>query len=687
MGYGRIEIWNPANTSKLADLWDDDIHGLPRNVDTIEPSGWKLNEAGSGGFTIQEDHPAAPYVVPGNVVRVCSHDRVNNMTTPLFGWRIREIDRGRIKVRQADKTIDVKGKGLLGDWEDALVGPWRYTRPISATRVFNWASPGLDLSGWTTQLYIQHGSPPPSMADMNRIRPEAWPVPAIFGWWCNTRAFANPQPLGDTLFRRQMTFDSATDVVIYLSANNSFDLWINGASVQLDSSVEPDTSSQLKTWRAIIPFDAGTHDVAIKLHNWGVTPATPDGTSALNGAAFKVVDGKLDTVIWTTNPDSGTGWYGYDYPATKPGFTAPEILGILLSEAQSRGELIGWTITTHGVHSEIPEIAFRVGTRMSDVIDTLTSTHIDVSVDPTALTLHIWPTLGTATGVTVTPTDLTDVVDGDFTNAAMGIWAGGVTWRVDQASINAHGRRATSVQLGALTDAAAVDDALDAYLAANSTPITSTVGSVIDTDTVTAGVDYTVGDTITIDDTIQRCTGLTWTITGTGELACVPEWDSVVGIRRRERERAYDRQIAGFDPPGSAPLLLPKPLVAIGFVSSREWTWSWSDDITDALNEIDPDKPWQVKECDAYERIWRLMIEIDPADLGDAWGTTTVTIIKNGTELNPLYRTSLTTSVWLAATPIWGYESIVPGDRIQIACLEDGGHVDGAVTLSRADTP
>lgn len=667
MPKARLEIWNPTNTVKLADLWDVDPKLWQRNFDDIETTGYKLNEPGSGGLVIQQDHPAAAHVVRDNIVKLHAD------TTPVCAYRIKGRRTKTVSKRHAARTIVARGDGLWADWEKARVGPWSYNRPNSPDRIFNWASPPYDTTGWSSTLYTQTRVKSPHM-------PKLWPNSFVYSEYVLTRADSASQPVGDYLFRRPFTLASAADVVFYIAADSTYDVWIDGVTLERNAAVKPDDTAWQETWRAVVPHDAGTHHLGVRVENWG-------GRSGLIVSAFTVANGHLDMPLFSTGGGTGLAWRSLDVSATRPGFTAPQILQILLSEAQGRGALLGWTIQSHGVHPVIETYGTRVGDSVKKVVDDLATGWIDVEADLVGLKLHLYPKdgLGTATGKTATIADLEVIEDGDVTNAALGIYADGIRWRTDNSSIGDLGRNEGSLTLGTVTDAASADKILDTHLAANSRPVESVVGEVIDVANAVAGIDFKVGDSVSVNGNVQRVVGMSWDVHRNGDLIPYPEFEAPAAVRRREFERSVERQISSFDSPATASLLTMDPLVVKGRPSYETWNWTWSDDIEDALNEIDPEKPWQVKSPKTVMRLAWFQIQCDPDDLPDAWGTTKVTIMKNGVELNPLYRRGLNTLVDLQWTAIWGYEIIYPGDRIQVACLESGGHVDGTIELIVAE--
>lgn len=664
----RLEIWDPSNTVKLGDLWTTDNAGRQRNFDELADTGWKLNEAGAGGFTVQQDHPIVAQLAKRNVVRLTIDG------TPVFPYRIDSIRKKRVTKRQKHRTLQISGSGLLGrEFDKVRVAQWRQGRPNTAERVWNWASPPLDTTGWSSSLTQQTRTVSPHF-------PAYYPISPLYAGWVLTRADSQNQPLGDCLFRRPFTVAAATDAVFFLAADDTFEIWVDGVLIERNAVIYPDVSGWSDTWRYVVPLSSGSHTLAIKTTNYG-------GAHALIASAFEVNGQILGAPFFSTGPGSGLAWRSLDYPDPKPGFTAPQILGMLFTEAQTRGALTGWSIQTHGSHPNIEEFSVRLGTSYRQVLDLIAAQWCDMEPDMSGLKLHLYPKdgLGSASGTTAALTDLEHFDDLDIENAVEVIWADDIEWRQHNGSISTHGRHEGTLTLGAVKSLAAARKIADDYLAVNAFPVESYVGSVLDQSNVVAGVDYSVGDTQTVDGQTLRCSGLTWNVARNGDAVPYVEWESPVAIRRRQLERAVERSIQAFDEPASAPLLSMNRMIIAGKPSTEAWSWSWSDDIEDALNEVDPEKPWQVKRVEKLRRLSIFEIEIDPADLPDAWGDTTVTIMKNGVELNVLYRLKLNTLVAHSWLPIWGYEVVRPDDRLQVACLESGGHVDGRITLTAAD--
>lgn len=679
MGKARIEVWDPTHTSKLGETYTLDDQLRLRNLDDMPATGEKLNELGGGGLTVHLTHPIAQHLRAGNWVRLYSGEH------HVHTFRIREREATTRAPSPADLTVDIDGEDPLEAWRGSVVDPWLAdddARPVSVDRVFNWASPPLDTDDWSDTVYnlVRPASVEP-------LEPEAFPNHDRYYRWILSRPSADAHPAGDYLFRVEFDLDEDCPVVHYLAADNDAEIWVQGCLVQRGLAQKPSTDGFTKTHRWAFPHTAGTITVAIKVTNWPGGSINPSG---FRYTAAKVTDGKFGDVLFTSA--SALPWICKDLPSPFPGFTAPQILQMLLDEAQARGELQGWSIVVHGDHEQIEEYSIRVGTDYVDVISDMRAMWIDARAAKDALELHVWPKgqMGATVEVTLDEPSVvrfTEIEDGEFFNKVQGIWSDGVRWAEHAASIaELEEVRSTSLQLGSVTRPQAVDTILAAYLETHAYPVRSLVSELRDLPGKEAGVDYGVGDTVEVLGEPVRCTGITWQVHPlTGDLIPTPEWETAASVRRRERERALERLIAGFDGPAAAPLLSSSPLIVSGVPQTQELTWSWSDDIEEALNEIDPEKPWQLKRVEKPMRVYAVELEIDEGDLPDAWGFTEIQVLRNGVEMSPFYRVALSTTKAYDRSWMSPYHVIMPSDTVTVRCSMAGGHVDGRVTLYLAE--
>lgn len=671
----RVEIWDRLNTTKLADLWVEDGNGFQRNFDDLKSAGEKLGESGSGSVTIQRDHPAAEFAVPGNVVRLCA--KVDDEDpVPVWAWTISEHDDTLVTLKQKDETIVLEGPGLLERWAASVVAPWIEGRPISQDRVWNWAAPrGFDDSGWSTTSYVQ------SRSTIDLQWPTMYPVSPDGASMLWSSPSSITQAPGSLLFRVTVEPDHDCDVVAFHSADDTADAWVDGVLLNRQAIVYPDHSGWVKTWREVPSLSAGPHVFGYRAVNLAVGGAYFMGTiMETNGA----------TVIGDPLTSTGDGtWKWFDAGnAPTPGFTAPQIVEMLLDEAQARGELEGWSVEAHGDFDNIPEFSCRVGASYREVLDALMAADLDVGVDVEGLVLHLWPPFerGDAHRFDFWEDDL-DVLSvattDDVVTAVLIVWSDGATW-VERGDHPVLGRVSKSLSLGSVTDLNTVLRVGEAYLDSHAEPSRSVVASIENIDLV-PGVQWGVGDWGGVMGEALRCVGLTWTVERDGRLTPVPEFGSISSLRRRTYQLTLDRLTSRFESPLSASVLTSKSLVMSGYPSSSDWTWSWSGSVDDLEELDDPEKPAQPKSPDTVRRLWLVTAEVSEGDLPDAWGDTTIRIVKNGATLNSLYDVTLTTTVAKVQKQIWAYETCSPSDQFTIQIIEFGGHVDGAVTISHCD--
>lgn len=671
-----FRIYNRANSTELSRL-DRTVSG--RVWAPIEASAQdRLNKAGTGSVTVPVDHPSAADLVGGNVIRVY------HGTTCVHAWTILDV-RTITVADEPQRRIVATGTGLLDRWSEALVDPWNAneTRPVSLDRVWNWASPELDTSGWSTTVHNQTWT----NSQWPRL-PEAWPKtnsPATSWIWSRTEA--DVQPTGTSLFRRSRSFASPATVAIFVAANSTFEVWLDGVLLDREPNRQPDRTGYERTRRYVVNVTAGTHDFAFGVENWG--GSISDNPAGLAVSVWTVESDELNTLLFTTRAADGN-WITKDYPNPYPGWTAIEILQMCLDEAQDRDELLGWTINDNGQsYAEIEEFAARVGDPLSKVIDALAATYIDVNVDPTGRVLRVWPKsvgVGSVTSVDLDPgvnvAYLSRTVSDDIVNAVLGVWEQGVRWRTRAFSIAANGRRTGSLVVGQVGNRRALDQILDAYLDAYAVPVTSIVAEVVPSTGAVAGVNYKVGDTVTLDGDAVRCVGLTWSLEDDGTLLARPEFDTPLAIRRDERLATIERLTGAFDAPATASIIDRDLLLNTGLVNTQTQTWSWSGPIDDALDTEDSDAPWQPVRLDRAQRIYRFEVECPAEFVARFTGTTTVSLMVNGTVLHTL---SLDDNDTYASVDASVTSVVLPQDLVSVKCTATGGHIDGAIRVLFAD--
>ena len=328
-----VEAWNAANTSLVAEL----PNTFSRQFQD-EYSG-----TGSASVTALASDTAS---LSAKVLRFKVGD-VYAFASRVEQKRWRTVAAGE----EADQTVTITGRGILSEWDDAIVFPYGgiNARPISDQRGFAWWSPELSTAGWPTATTLYSG-----VTDQVRTVPpipDPWIAPA--GWpandnsgadWIWSRYAAGGTPAGISLFRS--TFTSAAErIAVFYTCQSRARLWIDGINIA-DWTSSPNQDSFTFAHRATPLLTAGTHTIAVEADTQPWTPAIPNTS---RGALLVAVYGG-GGVGATYNSStrllgSSSSWRCLDYPVRYPSPTPGLVLSTLLTEGQARGALTGWTLS------------------------------------------------------------------------------------------------------------------------------------------------------------------------------------------------------------------------------------------------------------------------------------------------------------------------------------------------------
>lgn len=672
----RAEVWNRANDTKLADVHVDDRADLATKLVALRRCGKKLNEPGFGEIEVAIDHPAIAHMGGGNVLRL--YDR-NDAGAHVLVHSFQLSKRTAVlKAADTPLTFTVGGEGLMARWAESPVRPNITGAPVSMDWVLNYASPEQDRTSWGavyTQLW--------SNSQWAEKPPDAWPFAPSFGFWILPREEEDVQPVGDYLMANDFNVPEDGYYALYLGFNSTVDVWVDGVLYESQPVKQPDVYGYQKTWRYVFYATAADdHVVVIKLTNWGGSesdnPAGVICSLARVTSSWTIGDG-----VFGSDGDS-YNWVGLDRPNPFPGFTAPEIAQIFLDRAQAAGDLPGWTIQTHGTHEEIEEVAFRLTQNGLQVLNVL-SEWADIAADDEGLVLHMWPAgeqggdNDIAAEVGVNLTYLSESVDDEFYNAVQLTWLEGVVEREDSGSIAFWDQRRTMTRhLPGLTNLRAVNDMGDRILDAWSSPVTSRVIEIEPTAGARLGVNAVIGDTVDS----EAVHGITWELRKDG-LHPKAELVSVSARRQLAKMQAVEAAIAGYESPASAPPFKSDPRITNGQAQTWEKDWAAGGKIDDLLPSPDPTAPWQPWRPPEQRRLYQFVLEA--GDSSEATGDTVATIMKNGGELNSIYRATITTSVGRDVVDIY-YENLTTDDKISVGILEAGGHKEVTCTVRMAET-
>lgn len=375
-----VQVFDPTNTTLLADLSTEDDGPLDAKAQD------RTNEDGSVSVTVRSGHEHASFLAPYNVLRFVSTDDTPRMAGFVSDLTDQEVDRDEY----AGQVVDASADGLLALLEEAVTVPWVGVsrRPFSSDRVFNCASPPLDRSAWT------------AVFEQSRTYAVTQGLEYPIGWagedpkWIWSAADSETQPVGFSVFHDQFTLADATDCIPLISADNDFELWLDGALLYR-SPVKQPGYTWWDTYKAPIRIPAGDHDVVIIAENWS-TAGTANPAAVIYGLWSTDGEQLVDLLHYTD-----TTWTCVHDADPLPGFYPGVIAGILWFEAVGRtalgGPSTGWTLGFSATEDsngnawpeEIPEFVCKVGDSLRSVLRQLSETWVDVWADTEGLVLHM----------------------------------------------------------------------------------------------------------------------------------------------------------------------------------------------------------------------------------------------------------------------------------------------------------
>ena len=384
-----VEVWDQANTSKVADL--DDAWGR----------SWQdmRNDPGTAGVDFETDNTNADEVTVGRHLRFKLGDDLAFTTVVADG------DLERTLAGEGDdaaKVTKVRSRGIAAEWDRAVVQPVNGLdgRPQSDVRPFTWASPEMPISSWSTcytylgQISRQIELDPPFHEPW--YPPRGWPsLDAEWMWPINR---GNVYPVTRGLMVRDFTVGVSGPVTFFVTGDQRARFFVDGLEA-LGWIGEWPEQSFVKAFECTVELTAGTHRIALEVETYDLSslglPARGMGTwCAHRPDGTGVYDSSTELAV-----ADASEWKGWDTEAK--GFTpAPNphtIMSTLLSEWQAEDILLGWslsstsTVDSNGQAWDRPvEILPRVGDTGLDVLGMLSDVSIDWRARPAGKVLDLF---------------------------------------------------------------------------------------------------------------------------------------------------------------------------------------------------------------------------------------------------------------------------------------------------------
>lgn len=383
-----------------ASLFDVDGVTWIRDLPNSWGREWQevLNEAGTGRLTMAVADEDAGYLWTDRIVRLA----LDGVT--CFAFVIETYSRVVVaKGEEVDETVTVSGRGVLSRLADAIVYPVNGAgaAPVSDWRLFSFADPAYDASGWGDPISLG-AQPAPSVPEW-RGYPVAWPDASARWLWV-------PQPnpsvasLGRCYFRAVTPSLAAGRYVIHATGDNLYSVFVDGVPLLGDAA---NPWCWRETRRAALDLSAGVHVIAAMVENTWAAGTNPGGF--LCSLAAENSDGSLGGVQLRTNLVSG--WKCAAYPAQPPGFTVGRVLRLLVDEAQARGTIPDVTLgfddfvdANGNPWPFVPECPVAIGKSLLEVVTSLASQGLCDVAMTAALRLDAWRygEHGSASGVNLT---------------------------------------------------------------------------------------------------------------------------------------------------------------------------------------------------------------------------------------------------------------------------------------------
>lgn len=246
----RFAVYDPTNTTFLGELV------TPSRGQFVD----EYNTPGFGRVTVLLDSPDPALLVRDNVVRVLYAGQAR------FAWVVETLDR-TLSDGSNQRSLTASGRGLLCWLEDAVVYPQGGLRETSADeRPFNYAAedgPWKNSVTWSAPEGIQWRND----TTPRRGLPTDWPDNrARWIWATNPNNQTVPEGTVN-YFRSTFTLNGSTRIRFFATADNYFDMYLNGSLVMSSSRFSENAPTFSQRVAYTTRLNKGTHTIAVRARN------------------------------------------------------------------------------------------------------------------------------------------------------------------------------------------------------------------------------------------------------------------------------------------------------------------------------------------------------------------------------------------------------------------------------------
>jgi hypothetical protein len=378
-----------------ASVWTPDLATELAVIPNRKGLTWQdpLNSPGMGSLAVPYDDPAAQYLKDRNIVRLWYQGDYR------YAYRIQKPKNVVVDVNgEADRWLTAAGPGVMSILGDAALFPeYGLVRQSGAERAFSFASASGNWyvsSEWVAPLGVVFTSD----TGVRAGNPKDWPDKGA-SWIWDTSPTTNDTAGKVVYFRSSFSLSATTDLTIFATADNYFELYLDGQQILASDLTDPYTWQRTSSYPTTLA--AGTHLLAARVTNEPIrTTSNPAGF--LCAVATVNTSGQPQTIIRHTDTSN---WLCRPEGSAPPGWHAAQVLATFVSEAQARSSnwkslgalTIGFTPTTDtagNAWTDLLNRTFTVGTKGVDLVTQLCEQGIDIAVSP-SLAVQAWKQRGT----------------------------------------------------------------------------------------------------------------------------------------------------------------------------------------------------------------------------------------------------------------------------------------------------
>lgn len=494
-------------TGLLVDLYEADGQTKVGRIGRRLRPSWSEDFNGTGGGAV---------TVPEDVAADIAYDMVVKIkyAGEVVGAFIVESKERDIVAASGTRWVTLSGRGLMAWLDDVVVWPQGgVTYNYSPTdRPFNYAGVSghwYDQVTWAAPLGFKQSAT--SSGDYRYKSPKNWPDPGAYWIW-PTNPAATVTANSKAWMRSTFSLTEARKMRFYATADNFFELYLDGALILATSDVKAEGATYTGFAERVIQVPSGPHILAAYVTN-GASGSPGDRAGFLFAATLLNQNGTPSTVLRHSDL---TNWYvTQDEPLWYPAEMLDVVIGEHRGRAIDAGQAtrlenlgIGWTsvLDSNGDSwTTAKALSFRCGTSALDVLNTLVDHSIDFWVDPDTVTLHAAETRGVTKAASVRLAVAKNLNNYGTTataardTAALVRSSAGWTVATHTTGVATYGRRETFLEFGNTRSEATAASAAARVLRRTARPDVSTPRvSFTPTADAQPFIDFAPGDRITV---------------------------------------------------------------------------------------------------------------------------------------------------------------------------------------------